>query len=321
MAQICLSYRRSDSNAITGRIHDHLVHRYGADTVFMDIGGIPYGADFREHIQGVFAGARVLIAVIGPEWLGQHAGGDARIHEQVDPVRVEIQTALSQQIFVLPVLVDKAEMPAPEKLPNAIKAFAYRNALRVDSGVDFHFHMERLIASVDQALGIEKSGKPAEKTAADGKPQPVLAKRATASAREIYSPAKLRLSRLSAYFLVTVVILLVAHYLIVMKLDLDPIYLRVAAIIVPAGCGFLLFRNMRLGVGPTAALGLAVAIVAVAGMTTIVGLVDGHSILPSGTAEWQEAFEYVATIALAAAAGGLLARLVVAMLAGRSQFF
>jgi hypothetical protein len=309
MARICLSYRRSDSNAITGRIHDHLVHRYGADTVFMDIGGIPYGADFREHIQGVFAGASVLIAVIGPEWLGQHESGNARIHERVDPVRVEIQTALSQQTFVLPVLVDNAKMPAPEELPNTIRAFAYRNALRVDSGVDFHFHMERLIASVDQVLGIERNGKSAEKPAEDGKPQLALAKPPTAPARPIFSPAKMRLSRLLPYFLVTVVLLLLAHYLIVMKLDLDPIYLRLATIIVPGGCGFLLFRNMRLGVGPAAALGLAVAIVAVAGMTTIVGLVDGHSILPSGTAEWQEAFEYAATMTLAAVAGSLLARL------------
>ena len=50
MAQICLSYRRSDSNAITGRIHDHLVHRYGADTVFMDIGGIPYGRNWSSSV-------------------------------------------------------------------------------------------------------------------------------------------------------------------------------------------------------------------------------------------------------------------------------
>ena len=321
MARICLSYRRSDSNAITGRIHDHLVHRYGADTVFMDIGGIPYGADFREHIQGVFAGASVLIAVIGPKWLGQHESGDARIHERVDPVRVEIQTALSQQTFVLPVLVDNAKMPAPEELPHTIRAFAYRNALRVDSGVDFNFHMERLIASVDQVLGIERNGKPAEKPAEDGKPQSALAKLAAAPAKSIFSPAKMRLFRLLPYFLVTVVLLLLTHYLIVMKLDLDPIYLRLATIILPAGCGFLLFRNMRLGVGPAAALGLAMAIVAVAGMTTIVGLVDGHSILPSGIAEWQEASEYVATITLAAAAGSLLARLVDATLAGRSQSF
>ena len=237
-------------------------------------------------------------------------------------VRAEIQTALSQQqTLVLPVLVDNAKMPAPEELPPAIRDFAYRNALHVDSGVDFHFHIERLIASIDQALGIEKNEKPTQKPAEDGKPQSALAKPLAAAAAPIFSSAKMRLSGLLPYFLVTVVLLLLAHYLIVMKLDLDPIYLRLATIIVPAGCGFLLFRNMRLGIGPVAALGLAVAIVAVAGMTIIVGLVDGHSILPSGIAEWQEAFEYAATMTLAAAAGSLLARLVDATLAGRSQFF
>jgi hypothetical protein len=216
MARICLSYRRSDSNAITGRIHDHLVQRYGADAIFMDIGGIPYGADFREHIQGVFAGASVLIAVIGPEWLGQSAGGDTRIQQRVDPVRVEIQTALNQNIFLLPVLVDGAKMPAAEDFPANIRPLAYRNALRVDSGSDFHFHMERLIASVDQVLGIERDGKPAQKLAADGKLQPGSAKPAAAPARPIFSPAKMRPSRLLPKCLVTVVLLRRAPYLIVL---------------------------------------------------------------------------------------------------------
>jgi len=41
MANIIISYRRSDSAAIAGRIRDRLAEHYGADAVFMDIDSIP----------------------------------------------------------------------------------------------------------------------------------------------------------------------------------------------------------------------------------------------------------------------------------------
>jgi hypothetical protein len=307
MPRICLSYRRADSGAIVGRIYDRLVGRYGADAVFMDVSGIPYGADFRDHIQTVFRDAKVLIAVIGPTWLGQKEKR-ARIHEKVDPVRVEIHTALSQQILVLPVLIDNATMPSSDDLPRDIKEFAYRNAMRIDSGVDFPFHIDRLLTLVDQALGIAAANVPAKP--GDDRKQPA-------------SPTVLSLTaawgaRLLPYIVAPAVLLLLAHYLIVMKMDTDPVYLRLCAIAIPFVCGFILFRRLQLGVGAAALLGLCVALIAVAGMTTIVGLVDARSIVPSSKAEWQEAFEYLVTITLATAAGSLLARLAYSAAPGHS---
>jgi hypothetical protein len=41
MPKITVSYRRNDSDAITGRIFDRLVAHYGADSVFRDIDNIP----------------------------------------------------------------------------------------------------------------------------------------------------------------------------------------------------------------------------------------------------------------------------------------
>ena len=37
MPKIAISYRRADSSPIAGRLFDHLVANYGADSVFMDI--------------------------------------------------------------------------------------------------------------------------------------------------------------------------------------------------------------------------------------------------------------------------------------------
>lgn len=40
MPKIILSYRRSDSDAVAGRLRDKLVSHYGDDSVFMDIDSI-----------------------------------------------------------------------------------------------------------------------------------------------------------------------------------------------------------------------------------------------------------------------------------------
>src|SRR5579862_6125194 len=77
MPRIAISYRRADSSAIAGRICDALLAQYGKESVFMDIDDIPFGIDFRSHIQDVLQRTEVLIAVIGPNWLGVGADGSA----------------------------------------------------------------------------------------------------------------------------------------------------------------------------------------------------------------------------------------------------
>jgi hypothetical protein len=96
MPKICLSCRRSESAAITGRILDRLVAHYGKDSVFLDIDSIPYGIDFRQHVQEVLRQVDVLVAVVGPKWPGSRDGGAARIHDDNDPIRIEIHTDRAQ---------------------------------------------------------------------------------------------------------------------------------------------------------------------------------------------------------------------------------
>ena len=157
MSKIIVSYRRSDSAAITGRIFDRLVDRYGEELVFMDIDRIPFGTDFRHHIQDALQGADILLAVIGPTWLGKTADGRTRIQDEADPVRVEIEAALKQGLTVIPVLVDNATMPGAADLPESIRDFAYINAAPIDVGRDFRQHMERLTRSIDGIVGTDKA--------------------------------------------------------------------------------------------------------------------------------------------------------------------
>ena len=147
--KIILSYRRSDSEVITGRIRDKLASHYGEDGVFMDTESIPLGFDYRKQIKDALLKNKVFIAVIGPKWLGG-SGKEARINEENDPVRIEVEAAFQQGLPVIPVLVSGTTIPKATELPQSLQALCYLNAAEVDGGGDFHRHMDRLIQAIDQ---------------------------------------------------------------------------------------------------------------------------------------------------------------------------
>jgi DNA-binding transcriptional regulator of glucitol operon len=156
--KILISYRRDDSPGTAGRIFDRLVERYGRDRVFMDIDNMPFGVDFEEHLREVLNGCGVLLAIIGPDWIGRRRGKPPRIKDEHDWVRLEVETALNRQIPVAPVLVDGADLPKQQSLPATLHALLRRNALPVDSGRDFNAHVTRMIAGLDQLLGDRSGG-------------------------------------------------------------------------------------------------------------------------------------------------------------------
>lgn len=147
-----ISYRRVDSAPITGRIYDRLRARFGSDQVFMDIASIPIGTDYRSHIHDSMKRCDVLLTVIGPRWLRAGDVGTRRIDDPNDLVHLEVAHALERNIRVVPLLVEDAHMPAIEELPEDLKSLRFRNALRVDSGIDFHHHIDRLCAAIE-AIG------------------------------------------------------------------------------------------------------------------------------------------------------------------------
>jgi uncharacterized protein (TIGR02594 family) len=106
----------------------------------------------------VLQNSDVLIAVVGPDWRGSRSKGHARIDEENDQVRIEVETALKKGIPVIPVLVGRSEIPAPAELPESLKQFSYRNAVRVDTGQDFDHHVDRLIRETDGILKGKKIG-------------------------------------------------------------------------------------------------------------------------------------------------------------------
>ena len=149
MPKIFISYRRGDSIAYAGRIHDHLSQHFGADEVFMDIGGIAPGEDFVNVLDARVADSDVVIALIGPGWLNASDERGRRIDQPDDFVRYELAAALEQGKRLIPVLVSGARMPGADQLPPALARLARCQAHPVDDS-RFAYDLDALIRTLER---------------------------------------------------------------------------------------------------------------------------------------------------------------------------
>jgi len=114
----------------------------------MDIDAIPFGEDFREHIDAAVGQCDVVLAVIGTKWAGE-TGAHRRLDDLRDFVRIELESALNRNLPVIPILIDHARMPGEADLPPSLGRLAFRNAIELDQGRDFHPHVDRLIRGIE----------------------------------------------------------------------------------------------------------------------------------------------------------------------------
>lgn len=154
MGGIFVSYRRQDSAGHARALYDRLRERF-RQRVFMDVEGIEPGVDFVEVIENAVGNCEVLLALIGREWSDiADEKGARRLEDPHDFIRLEVATALSRNVIVVPVLLEGAAMPNARALPNDIAKLARRQAIelrdnRWDADVDAL--MQRLEKVLDQA--------------------------------------------------------------------------------------------------------------------------------------------------------------------------
>jgi len=275
----------------------------------MDLDSIPLGTDFRKHIRGVWSEIKVLIVVIGPNWLGPAESKRTRIHEKTDVVRVEVEMALKQGIFVIPVLVDNAVMPSVSQLPRSLHMLADRNAAKIDSGRDFHFHVDQLIQAIDEVVGKESVPRRLENETPDTE----LVKRHAAWIEGSVPDSErnrtlIKFGLLFEEIALPVAALIMLHHLIVNVFDFSTTYLRIVSFVVPILFGIRSFWRARREPMAAFAVAAAVGLIAVAVMIVLAGLNSGRPIMPSTTFEWRESIEYVVSITFGFFVGYILAR-------------
>ena len=116
------------------------------------------------------------------------------------------------------------------------------------------------------------------------------------------------------YVLLPSLLLLAAHFLVTMTLNVSPLYLRIASLIIPIPFGMAAFAVSKIGYRGAFGLGLLTAVVSVTGMLAVVAYVDGASVVPQSLREWRETLEYGLSIALAFLTGNILVTLVLFIL-------
>jgi|GEM_PF-2125357 len=130
--KIFLSYRRSDARADARSIYQRLQRDFGTRRLFIDIDTIEKGHDFRIALDEALTSTSVMLVLVGKDWLDTRDDqGRRRLDDPSDFVRIEVTRAFELELTVVPVLIDGAEIPRTDQLPDDIKDLASRQALRL----------------------------------------------------------------------------------------------------------------------------------------------------------------------------------------------
>ena len=162
--RIFINYRRTDSGVAVGRLAADLRREFTLpDQVFEDINSIDPGAPFAEVLQRGLDTCAAVLVVIGRDWLtAKDPRGRARLQLPDDWVRREAAASLAHSdVRVFPVLVDDAEMPGADDLPDDLRSLADRQAMPL---VTRHWNNDfaRLIGLLRRVPGLGKPSVPAE---------------------------------------------------------------------------------------------------------------------------------------------------------------
>jgi len=127
---VFISYRRSDSAAMAGRIKDNIEKYLPNVSVFMDVDSIDGGEDFKSRIEQSIAKTNILLVLIGPQWVFNRERHN-RMMDDNDFVRLEVASAIDADVKVYPILLEDSRMPSANDLPNDIQAITALNALEI----------------------------------------------------------------------------------------------------------------------------------------------------------------------------------------------
>lgn len=146
-----ISYRRDQEGFVASTLRAMLAARFGHASVFLDRRSLTPGQEWPREIEEAILGCSAMLVLIGPYWLAADAEGGRRIDDPGDWVRREVEGGLRRpEIAVVPVLVDGADMPAADDLPEPLKPLAERQAF-VLRGDDPDTELDGLISAMQGA--------------------------------------------------------------------------------------------------------------------------------------------------------------------------
>ena len=114
---IFLSYRRDDAPFAVGLLAAMLFDRFPPDTIFLDTIANRRGLFAASRLSRALGRSVAVLCVIGSEW--DDESHVSRLADESDFVRWELETALSQDVPVIPVFVDLIESWLPVFRPGS----------------------------------------------------------------------------------------------------------------------------------------------------------------------------------------------------------
>jgi formylglycine-generating enzyme required for sulfatase activity len=150
--KVFLCYRGSDLSGkaplIAGKIVQRLKASYGQDSVILDPGLLPPGADVPSFMKGFVSRADVFVVLIGPQWaelMRRHAQDPQDLH------RLQIEAALKADLPVMPVVIDTTPMPSPDELPASVARLAEQPRFRLSVESELSTQMGQLMHHIEAA--------------------------------------------------------------------------------------------------------------------------------------------------------------------------
>lgn len=157
---IFISYRKDDSKWNTQLLYERLSHYFPPKVLFKDFNTIKPGEDYRKVINEALKKCHVLLVIIGKSWANsKDENGQQRLQNAEDILRIEIETALSRNIRVIPILFDNIAMPSKALLPENLWPLTLRQSLSV-SETNFDYDIKHLAEAIKNRHIDEDSTKP-----------------------------------------------------------------------------------------------------------------------------------------------------------------
>lgn len=144
MRTIFISYRRSEAEYAAGALGRELRRRFGEKQVFRDKEDIGGGDRWKRRVLSEIDRDSALLVLIGSRWTEiRDAQGKRRLDDVNDPIRLEIADGIRDGATVIPILLENAEMPREDDLPDDVKPLAELNALKLRDG-DWQHDLDRI---------------------------------------------------------------------------------------------------------------------------------------------------------------------------------
>jgi hypothetical protein len=130
--KVFISYRWGDSRDLAYLLHTHLARAFGPEHVHLDQMGARLGGDFQDRLDDGLRASSAMLVLIGPAWNPEVPGTDRRrLDDENDPIRYEVDAALSAAMHVIPVMSSDVPIPVAADLPECLRPLLRREIARI----------------------------------------------------------------------------------------------------------------------------------------------------------------------------------------------